>query len=83
MSTPPKPGRNLFPLSPTLSLSAGSDLYADLLDRTISWNQRRIERRVTGFIDHYNTHLIARPLRRAYVIVALRTCACPKLSRVR
>ena len=28
----------------------------ELLDRTITWNQRQLERLVVDYIDHYNTH---------------------------
>jgi putative transposase len=28
----------------------------ELLDRTIIWNQRQLERLVTEYIDHYNVH---------------------------
>ena len=30
-------------------------LRRELLDRTIIWNQRQLERLVVEFIDHYNT----------------------------
>jgi len=28
----------------------------ELLDRTLIWNRRQLERIVTDYIDHYNTH---------------------------
>ena len=28
----------------------------ELLDRTIIWNQRQLERLVTGYVEHYNEH---------------------------
>ena len=31
-------------------------LRRELLDRTIIWNQRQLERLVVDYIDHYNTH---------------------------
>jgi len=31
-------------------------LRRELLDRTIIWNQRQLERLVTDYIDHYNAH---------------------------
>ncbi len=31
-------------------------LRRELLDRTIIWNQRQLERLVADYIDHYNTH---------------------------
>ena len=31
-------------------------LRRELLDRTIIWNQHQLERLVTDYIDHYNTH---------------------------
>ena len=31
-------------------------LRRELLDRTIIWNQRQVERLVVDYIDHYNTH---------------------------
>jgi putative transposase len=31
-------------------------LRRELLDRTITWNQRQLERLVTDYIEHYNTH---------------------------
>ncbi len=31
-------------------------LRRELLDRTIIWNQRQLERLVIDYIDHYNTH---------------------------
>ena len=31
-------------------------LRRELLDRTIIWHQRQLERLVVGYIDHYNTH---------------------------
>ena len=31
-------------------------LRRELLDRTMIWNQRRLQRLVTGYIDHYNIH---------------------------
>ena len=31
-------------------------LRRELLDRTIIWNRRQLERLVTDYIDHYNTH---------------------------
>ena len=41
--------------SPMRSPSAGSDQSAELLDRTIIWNQRQ-ERLVVDYIAHYNRH---------------------------
>ena len=35
----------------------------ELLDRTIIWNQRQLERLVTGYIEHYNQHRPHRSLR--------------------
>ncbi|MFW2383226.1 MAG: integrase core domain-containing protein [Acidimicrobiales bacterium] len=34
----------------------------ELLNRTITWNQRQLERLVVDYIDHYNTHRPHRPL---------------------
>ena len=31
-------------------------LRRELLDRTIIWNQRQLQRLVTDYIDHYNSH---------------------------
>ncbi len=31
-------------------------LRRDLLDRTLVWNRRQLERIVTDYIDHYNQH---------------------------
>ena len=31
-------------------------VHRELLDRTIIWNQRQLERVVVDYIDHYNTH---------------------------
>ena len=31
-------------------------LRRELLDRTIIWNQQQLERLVTDYIDHHNTH---------------------------
>ena len=31
-------------------------LRRELLDRTIIWNQRQVERLVVDYIDHYNAH---------------------------
>ena len=31
-------------------------LRRDLIDRTIIWNRRQLERLVVDYIDHYNTH---------------------------
>ena len=31
-------------------------LRRELLDRTIIWNRRQLERLVVDYIDHYNTH---------------------------
>ena len=35
----------------------------ELLDRTIIWNQRQLERLVTSYVEHYNTHRPHRSLK--------------------
>ena len=38
-------------------------LRRELLDRTIIWNQRQLERVVVDYVDHYNRHRPHRSLR--------------------
>ncbi|MGF1598397.1 MAG: integrase core domain-containing protein [Acidimicrobiales bacterium] len=37
-------------------------LRRELLDRTLIWNRRQLERLATDYIDHYNHHRPHRPL---------------------
>ena len=65
------------PVANTLAERWIGTLRRELLDRTIIWNQRQLERLVTDYIDHYNTHrphrsLDQRPPRRQQPTAASR-----------
>ncbi len=64
----------------------------ELLDRTIIWNQRQLERLVTGYVEHYNQHRPHRsleqrpptpttdpPPKRPTTVTVLRTARCDGL----
>ncbi len=44
------------PVSNTFAERWIGTLRRELIDRTIIWNQQQLERLVTDYIDHYNTH---------------------------
>lgn len=45
-------------------------LRSELLDRTIVWNRRQLERLVVDYIDHYSSHRPHRSLNQQHEIAA-------------